>query len=57
MPNAQSESARRVGWGRRLSYAFIGLVAGNAAMDAYLLTGMFGLLFFPQPFAVELATF
>jgi hypothetical protein len=39
MPNAQSESARRVGWGRRLSYAFIGLVAGNAAMDAYLLTG------------------
>jgi hypothetical protein len=38
MPNAQLESARRVGWGRRLSYAFIGLVAGNAAMDAWLLT-------------------
>jgi len=38
-PMPQSESARRVGWGRRLSYAFIGLVAGNAAMDAYLLTG------------------
>lgn len=36
-PQGQTAS---LGWGLRIGYAFVGLLAGNAAMDAYLFRGV-----------------
>jgi hypothetical protein len=43
--DTQAASVRRVGWVRRIGYAFIGLLAGNAAIVAYfLITNLWGLV-------------
>jgi len=41
----QGVSVRPIGWGRRIVYAFIGLLAGNAAIIVYfLITNLWALL-------------
>ncbi len=36
IPEPQADPVRVVGWGRRIAYAFVGLLAGNAAIVLYL---------------------
>jgi hypothetical protein len=38
-PEAHAVTVCRIGWARRLGYAFVGLLAGNAAIAAYFLSG------------------
>ena len=44
MPETSAVSVRRIGWARRIFYAFLGLLAGNAAIVAwYLITSLWAL--------------
>jgi hypothetical protein len=38
---AEAVSVRTIGWGLRIGYAFLGLIAGNAAIAAYFFSGYF----------------
>ena len=47
IPEPQADPVRVVGWGRRIAYAFVGLLAGNAAIAGYfLIWNLWGLVRF-----------